>query len=86
MRVGDPAGEHARALRWLDTVANIRIHGTLKERPAERFAAERSHLLPLAPRRVDRAGEPSVGRVPIRLVDVERRPLAEYARLSGGAS
>jgi transposase len=85
---------NARALRWLDTVANIRIHGTLKERPAERFEAERPHLLPpapwpyraVAPRRVDRADEPAGGRVPIRLVDVERRPLAEYARLSGGAS
>ena len=85
---------NARALRWLDTVANIRIHGTLKERPAKRFEAERPHLLPLAPwpyravapRRVDRAGVRAGRRVPIGLVDVERRRLAEYARLSGGAS
>ena len=40
---------NARALRWLDTVANVRVHGTLKERPADRFEAERPHLKPLAP-------------------------------------
>ena len=63
---------NAQALHWLDTVANIRIHGTLKERPAEHFEAERPHLLPLAPwpyrqvalQRVDRAGELAGGRVP----------------------
>ena len=32
----------------------------------------------MTPRHVDRAGEPADRRVPIRFVDVERRPLAEY--------
>ena len=85
---------NAQALRWLDSVANVRIHGTLKERPADRFNAERPHLKPLAawpyrsvvPRlpeaarqRADEAGLPP-------LVEVERRPLADYARYSGGVS
>ena len=40
---------NAQVVRWLDTVANVRIHGILKERPARRFEAERPRLMPLAP-------------------------------------
>ncbi len=29
---------------WLDTVANVRIHGTTKERPAERYQKEQAQL------------------------------------------
>lgn len=32
--------------RWLADVANVRIHGELKERPVDRWHAERPHLLP----------------------------------------
>ena len=32
---------------WLDEVANSRIHATLKERPIDRFAIERTILRPL---------------------------------------
>ena len=35
---------NARALLWLDGVANVRIHGTLKERVADRFERERPCL------------------------------------------
>ena len=84
---------NAQALRWLDTVANVRVHGTLKERPADRFEAERPHLKPLAPwpyrsvvpqlpesapQRADDTGFPP-------LVEVERRPLTDYAHYSGSA-
>ncbi|MCE2398929.1 MAG: hypothetical protein J4F34_07855 [Gemmatimonadetes bacterium] len=75
-------------------MANFRIHGSLKERPAERFEAELPHLLPpapwphraVAPRRVDRAGKPAGGADTSPVVDVERHPLTEYARINGGAS
>ena len=40
---------NARVLGWLDTVANVRVHGTLMKRPADWFEAERKRLLPLAP-------------------------------------
>ena len=84
---------NAQVLVWLDEVANVRIHGTLKERPVERFEVERPHLKPLArwPYRpvAPRRPEPSAGRDEAvgrpRLVEVERRPLAEYARIAGGA-
>lgn len=32
---------------WLAEVANVRIHGTTRRRPSERFEIEREHLLPL---------------------------------------
>ena len=40
---------NARALLWLDSVANVRIHGTLKERVADRFDRERLCLSPPGP-------------------------------------
>ena len=33
---------------WLDTVANVRVHGTTGQRPINRHALELSHLRPLA--------------------------------------
>jgi transposase len=37
----------AQADLWRDTIANVRLHGTLHERPIDRFQAEKSALLPL---------------------------------------
>lgn len=34
---------------WLDTVANVRIHGETRKKPAEMFASELPHLGPLPP-------------------------------------
>jgi transposase len=36
-----------QAWEWLETVANVRIHGTTREKPNERFAQEKEYLLPL---------------------------------------
>ncbi len=81
---------NARAEEWLTREANVRVHGTLKERPADRFEEERGHLGPLArwpyrpvtPRpgpRDRRRGRR--GSSPLQ-VDVERRPLATYAQIA----
>jgi len=35
---------------WLDTVANVRVHGTTGARPIDRFAPEQAHLAPRAAR------------------------------------
>ena len=79
---------NAQALHWLDTVANVRIHGTLKERPVDRFEHERevlralasrpyrSFLLPPQAKKRAKAVLPSI--------DVERRPLEAYAQVTGG--
>jgi transposase len=39
----DPA-----ARQWLDTVANVRLHGSIKQKPVELFAKEKPALKPLA--------------------------------------
>jgi hypothetical protein len=77
---------------WLDRVANVRLHGTTHERPRDRFdREERVQLQPLAPRRYTSlvldgasATAPTRSRPPRPLVDVEKRSLAIYARLTGG--
>ena len=81
---------NARARRWLATVANVRVHGTLKQRPVVRFEDERGRLLPLAQRpyrsvvpvAAQQAAPESGGPV----VAVERRSLAEYAKIAEAAS
>ena len=80
-----------QAERWLGRTANVRIHGTTKERPAERFERdERVLLQPLAVRPyrplllVTEPHKPSrVQGIPA--VPVERRPLSAYAQLVGAA-
>ena len=74
-----------QALHWLGTMANVRVHGTLKEVPSVRFERERYLLGPLPQRPY--AGVVSVPSAaaeevlsPPR-VAVERRGLAEYGRL-----
>lgn len=82
---------HAQALHWLDTVANVRIHGTTNEQPVVRFERdEQPALLPLAqhPYRSvvllseERPTASATHRVP--RIPVERRPLVAYAELAGG--
>ena len=85
---------NARARRWLDEVANVRVHWTLGERVDDRFARERSLLGPLAPHPyrpvVSRPG-PSEAPAPARTaraaprVDVEHRPLGDYALFAEGS-
>jgi transposase len=82
---------NAQAQNWLDTVANVRIHGTLKERPVDRLERELGKLGPLAMRpyrsyvlgRAVKATKRTSTQVPH--VDVQRRPLKTYAQLAGGA-
>jgi transposase len=79
--------------QWLDGVANVRVHGTTGEPPRERFARdERLALQPLAARPytslvLDPAPTPAAARRrPRPLVEVEKRSLAVYAQLAGGAA
>lgn len=43
------------AALWVDTVANVRIHGQTQQRPIDRFEAERAHLRRLNPAPFDLA-------------------------------
>lgn len=46
-RFADLDDLQAQADLWRDTVANVRVHGTLHERPIDRFAQDKAALLPL---------------------------------------
>ncbi len=79
---------NCQARHWLDHVANVRMHGTLKERPIDRFEHERDVLRPLAsrpyrsfvlPPKVKKQAKAALPRI-----KVERRPLEAYAQLAGG--
>jgi transposase len=82
--------DHQRQL-WLERVANVRLHGTTRERPRDRFDREERFLLqPLAPRPytslvLDRPAAATGRRQPRPVVTVEKRSLAAYAQLTGGA-
>jgi transposase len=43
------AALNAAAWRWLEQVANVRLHGETKQKPDELFALEKPHLQPLPP-------------------------------------
>jgi DNA replication protein DnaC/transposase len=74
-----------QARSWLDQVANVRIHGTVRERPVDRLARERGDLKPLAPhpyRSFVLPAEPAKRKKAILpRIEVQRRPLEAYARL-----
>lgn len=77
---------------WLEK-ANRRIHGTTRERPLQRFEAERPLLRPLASRPYHslvlspvREITPPKRRSAVPVIAVERRPLASYSALARGAA
>jgi len=83
---------NAQAQHWLDTVANVRIHGTLKERPVDRLERELGSLKPLALRpyrsyvlapNVKKKKKGIETRMPP--IDVQRRALETYAQIVDGA-
>ena len=51
--IPDFAAIHPAAKNWLDTVANVRIHGETREKPVARFEKERPYLNPLPRHRFD---------------------------------
>ena len=51
--IPDFAAIHPAARHWLDTIANVRIHGETREQPVARFEKERSYLNPLPRHRFD---------------------------------
>lgn len=81
----------AQRLRWLEQTANVRIHQTIKEQPIVRFERdERAQLKPLAERAYQSLvlvdpSKPASKRDSMPRIEVERRSLATYARIAGGA-
>ena len=79
-----------QARSWVDTIANVRIHGTLKERPIDRFKEEEEVLKPLPPRSYRSLVLPATATKQAKAllpnIDVQHRPLRAYAELVGGPS
>lgn len=83
---------NAQAALWLEHTANVRSHGTLQQRPIDRFEQEeRAVLQPLAPRPYPRWAVRPEPEPPLRAagrpqgvlpVTVERRSLKVYDRLA----
>ena len=77
-----------QARHWLDHVANVRTHGTLKERPVDRLEQERDLLKPLASRPYRSFVLPPNVKNQVKAmlprIDVERRSLETYAQVTGG--
>jgi len=46
---------NAAVRHWMDTIANVRIHGETRKQPVELFAVEKAHLKPLPPLPADTA-------------------------------
>jgi len=53
LELTDLGAIQAAAQVWLDTIANVRIHGETHRRPIDLFAQERPHLRPLPPHPYD---------------------------------
>ncbi len=77
-----------QARHWLDHVANVRVHGTLKERPVDRLEREQDVLGPLASRPYRSFVLPPEAKRRAKAVlpriAVERRSLEAYAQVTGG--
>jgi transposase len=80
----DVVTANREARLWLDEIANVRVHATLKERPIDRFAFERQELsilpLPYAGRR-RLVGNTAALPVPLP-VESMQHPLAIYDLLA----
>jgi len=55
LQLADFAAVQAAGTLWMDTVANVRLHESTRERPIDRFEQERSVLKPLNPKGFDLA-------------------------------
>ena len=68
LELGDYAALNPEARVWLDTVANVRLHGETQRRPVDLFAEEKPRLRPLTLTAYDTAlvrpvqGDPSLSR------------------------
>lgn len=82
----DVATANAHVGRWLDEVAQQRIHGTTGVRPAERLAEERLALLPLPVKPTEAAPAPALRRGRVLPHESLQHPLSVYEELLEGAA
>lgn len=80
----DAATANREVKRWLNEVANVRIHATLKERPIDRFQLERERLQPLPRPYTGLVAGAEEAQVLRQVVPVEswQHPLSTYQQLA----
>jgi hypothetical protein len=81
----DFAAINPAARIWLDTVANVRIHGETHQKPAQMFDQERGHLQPLPPHPYDAAKICQVRASSQFRVTVDTNRYSVPARFAGAA-
>ena len=79
----DFAAINPAAQIWLDTVANVRIHGETRNKPADMLLSERPHLLPLPLHPYDIANVSSVRASSQFRVSLDSNRYSVPARLAG---
>lgn len=81
----DVATANIEVRKWLDEVANCRIHGETNERPCERLLIERQALLPLPQRPTVEAAKPHViGPASWPVIPLQRSVTIYEQMLQGG--
>jgi transposase len=79
----DVGSANREVRRWLAEIANVRQHATLRERPLDRWQAERAALQPLAPAYPGLPAQRSNTQPAVPLpVESWQHPLAVYERLA----
>jgi hypothetical protein len=76
LELADFSALNPAAQLWLDTVANVRLHGETHQRPLDLFQAEQAHLRPLNPMAYD------IGRVATLRASKQFRVTLETNRYS----
>jgi transposase len=83
LQISDFKDLNPAAVRWLDTVANLRIHGHTGKRPVDRLQEERAHLLALPPHPYDIATIKQVRASPQFRVTLDTNRYSVPAELAG---
>jgi transposase len=83
MELPDFAAMQPAAARWVDTVANVRVHSATHERPIERFEQERAELRPMNPVGYDLARVISARASPQFRVALDSNAYSVPAHLAG---
>jgi transposase len=83
LQISDFKDLNPAAVRWLDTVANLRIHGHTGKRPVDRLQEERAHLLALPPHPYDIATIKQVRASPRFRVTLDTNRYSVPAELAG---
>jgi transposase len=83
LQISDFKDLNPAAVRWLDTVANLRIHGHTGKRPVDMLQEERAHLLALPPHPYDIATIKQVRASPQFRVTLDTNRYSVPAELAG---